>query len=208
MRRRHMVRRFDPRVPVSSETVRDLVDLATRAPSAGFSQGWDYLALLGPGQTGAFWAATASAEEPDGWLRGMMTAPALVLCLSHPDAYLDRYAAPDKGWTDRSTEHWPVPYWDTDVAMGAMIMLLGAVDAGLGALFFGVPVEAHGAVKEAFGIPETRRIVGVVALGTEVPHPRSPSLRRGRRPLADVLHVGRFGESGETSSDASAKMGR
>ena len=37
----------------------------------------------------------------DAWLRGVSAAPVLVLCLSHPDAYLDRYAEPDKGWTDR-----------------------------------------------------------------------------------------------------------
>ncbi|CCH77090.1 conserved hypothetical protein [Nostocoides japonicum T1-X7] len=202
-----MVRRFDPGVPVPEEVVRDLVDLATRAPSAGFSQGWDYLALLGREETDAFWAATADAEEPDGWLEGLMTAPALVLCLSHPAAYLDRYAEPDKGWADRSTEHWPVPYWDTDVAMGAMIMLLRAVDLGLGALFFGVPVEAHGQVRARFGIPESRRVVGVVALGTEAPHPKSPSLRRGRRPLDEVLHRGRFGAPGEVGSGPSATMG-
>ena len=97
----------------------------------------------------------------------MSAAPALVLCLSDPAAYLDRYAEPDKGWTDRSVEHWPVPYWDTDVAMAAMIILLGAVDDGLDALFFGVPVEQHGAVKAALDIPDGRRIVGIVALGHE-----------------------------------------
>lgn len=203
-----MVRRFDPDVPVSEEVVRDLVGLAIRAPSAGFSQGWDYLALLGPEQTAPFWAATADGEERDSWLAGMMTAPALILCLSDPGAYLDRYAEPDKGWTDRAVEHWPVPYWDTDVAMGAMIILLRAVDLGLGALFFGVPAEAHDAVKATLGIPAGRRIVGVVALGTEVPHPRSPSLKRGRRPVEEVLHLGRFGASGETPSDPSATMGR
>lgn len=202
-----MVRRFDPESPVAPDLVRDLVGLATRAPSAGFSQGWDYLALLGREQISTFWsAATEQDDEPDAWLRGIMGAPALVLCLSNPTAYLDRYAEPDKGWTDRSLHDWPIPYWDTDVAMGAMLLLLGAVEAGLGGLFFGVPAEGHDAVKEALGIPGDRRIVGVVALGRELPHPKSPSLRRGRRPVEDVLHFGRFGASGEAASGASAKM--
>ncbi len=204
VRRRRMVRRFDPRVPVPFNTIRDLVELATRAPSAGFSQGWDYLALTDTAQTGAFWAAAtaqdAGGAAPDRWLTGLMSAPALVLCLANPTAYLDRYAEPDKGWTDRSLDHWPIPYWDTDVAMGAMVILLGAVDAGLGALFFGVPAEAHARVKDAFGVPDDRRIVGVVALGQPLPHPRSRSLRRGRRGVDEVLHVGRYGEAPQPHS--------
>ena len=66
-----------------------------------------------------------------------------------------------------------MPYWDTDTAMAAMVLLLGAEDAGLGALFFGVPAERHDAVRAALGIPDGRRIVGVVALG-----PRRPAGRR------------------------------
>jgi hypothetical protein len=36
-----------------------------------------------------------------------------------------------------SESHWPVPYWDIDAGMAALLMLLTAVD-GLGACFFGV----------------------------------------------------------------------
>jgi nitroreductase len=75
-------------------------------------------------------------------------------------------------------------------------MLLGAQDAGLGALFFGVPVERHDAVRAALRVPPGRRLVGVVALGHEAERVGgSPGTRR-RRPLDDVLHVGRFGEHG------------
>ena len=191
-----MVRRFEPGVTVDPQVVRDLVGLAVRAPSAGFTQGWNFLALLSPEDRAAFWAATDDGSAPDAWRRGVSAAPALVLCLSDPGAYLDRYAEPDKGWTDRSTDHWPVPYWDTDTAMAAMLMLLGAEEAGLGALFFGVPVERHDAVRAAHGIPTGLRVVGVVALGAEA-QPLSGSARtRRRRPLDDVLHVGRFGSHG------------
>jgi nitroreductase len=190
-----MVRRFDPDVPVSPEVVRDLVGLAVRAPSAGFSQGWDFAALLEDGDRAAFWAATGDGAPPDAWRRGVAAAPALVLCLSHPSAYLDRYALPDKGWVDRSPDRWPIPYWDTDTAMAAMVLLLGAEDVGLGALFFGVPGERHPAVRETFGIPADRRLVGVVALGAEARRVSGSAGSRRRRPLAEVLHEGRFGAS-------------
>jgi nitroreductase len=193
---RRMVRRFDPGRPVPAQVVRDLVGLGVRAPSAGFSQGWDFVALLDPADRAAFWAATDDGTPPDAWRRGVEAAPALVLCLSDPGAYLDRYAEPDKGWIDRSTDRWPVPYWDTDTAMAAMILLLGAQEAGLGALFFGVPADRHDAVREAHGIPAGRRLVAVVALGHEAERVSGSARTRRRRALDEVLHVGRFGEHG------------
>lgn len=203
--RRRMVRRFDPARGVPLETVTDLVRLAQRAPSAGHTQGWDVLALLDADDRARFWEAcreraATEPDQPDPWLRGVSAAPVLLVMLADRTAYLDRYAEPDKGWTDRSLDRWPIPYWDTDTAMAAMIILLGAVDAGLGALFFGVPGPRHDAVKAAYAVPPGRRIVGVIALGHEAERVRSPSLRRGRRPVGDVLHVGRFGASASGSS--------
>jgi nitroreductase len=88
-----------------------------------------------------------------------------------------------------------VPYWDIDTGMAALLILLTAVDQGLGGLFFGVPPTAHEAVRQAHGIPANRRLVGVVALGYERERTTSPSLRRGRRPESDVVHWDGFGES-------------
>jgi nitroreductase len=189
-----MVRRFDPDRPVAPEALDRVLYAALRAPSAGFSQGWDFVALEDAADRGAFWAACARAgdRDPDPWLRGVSAAPVLVLCLSDPDAYLDRYAEPDKGWTDRDPARWPVPYWDVDTGMAAMAMLLAAVDEGLGALFFGVPPDAHDAVREAHGIPAGRRLVGVVALGHERERVEGSSRTRPRRPAAELVHRGHF----------------
>jgi nitroreductase len=208
LRRRRMVRRFDAGRPVPPEALDRVLYAALRAPSAGFSQGWDLVVLEAEADRDAFWAACVRADggpgdrsrgrnggdrEPDGWLRGVTAAPVLVLCLSDPDAYLDRYAEPDKGWTDRDPARWPVPYWDVDTGMAAMAMLLAAVDEGLGALFFGVPPAAHEAVRDAHGIPAGRRIVGVVALGHERERVEGSSRTRRRRPVAEVVHRGSFG---------------
>jgi nitroreductase len=179
---------------VPAAVVRALLEHATRAPSAGHSQGWDFLVLDAPADRDRFWAATTDADAPaDPWLTRMRAAPLLVVCFSDRDRYLDRYAEPDKGWTDRDEAHWPVPYWHTDTAMAALLMLLTAVDRGLGAAFFGVPVERVDAVRAAFGVPADRMPVGVVSVGYPAPDRRSPSLRRGRRPLTEVSHHGRWG---------------
>jgi hypothetical protein len=68
-----------------------------------------------------------------------MAAPLLVVPLACKAAYLDRYAEPDKGWTDREEGRWPVPYWYIDTGFAALLMLLTAVDEELGGLFFGLP---------------------------------------------------------------------
>ncbi|HEX5966969.1 MAG TPA: nitroreductase family protein [Intrasporangium sp.] len=197
VRRRRMVRRYDPDRQVPLEIIERCLANAVRAPSAGFSQGWDFLVLANADERDSFWAATTPEEGPsDSWLSGIRNAPVLILCLSDKDAYLDRYAAPDKGWSDRDEGRWPVPYWDVDTGMAALLILLTAVDEGLGGLFFGVPAIHHAAVKAAFGIPSGRRIVGVVSMGHALPGPKSPSLRRPRRGAEDVAHWGRFGVTG------------
>ncbi len=189
-----MVRNYDPDQPVPRAVLTELLDLAIRAPSAGFSQGWHFLVLDEAADRAAFWAATTedSDPEPDPWLLGMQSAPALIVAMSDKKAYLDRYAAPDKGWTDRDEAHWPVPYWDIDTGMASLLILLGAVDRGLAGCFFGVPAEAHGQVKQAFAIPDRFSLVGVISLGHPAPDRRSPSLKRGRRPVAEVASFGRM----------------
>jgi nitroreductase len=193
VRRRRMVRNYDRDRPVPTEVIGRLLDYAIRAPSAGFSQGWHFLVLSDPDARARFWAAALGEEEPDLWLQGMRSAPVLVVALADKQAYLDRYAEPDKGWTDRDEAHWPVPYWDVDTGMAALLIMLGAVDEGLASCFFGVPAESMARFRATFDIPERLRPVGVVSLGYGAPDRKSPSLRRGRRGLADVVSVGRYG---------------
>ena len=196
VRRRRMCRRFDATRPVPDDVLYEMLDLATRAPSAGHTQGWELLVLSTDADRATFWDVTRTDGYPDRWFEGVSAAPVLVLALSDPQAYLDRYAEPDKGWRDRSVERWPIPYWDTDTAMSVMILLIAAQERDLGGLFFGVPGPLHDRVKDVLAIPHRLRIVGVVALGhpdPTRPTPRSPSLRRGRRGVERMVHRGRFG---------------
>ncbi len=190
-----MVRTFDADREVAEQVIVEAVDAAIRAPSAGFTQGWDFVVLRTDEERAAFWDAAVTDEArstPDRWLRGVSSAPCLIVCCSDPDAYRRRYAEPDKAGDE--PHPWPIPYWDVDTGMAAMLMLLTAVDHELGGLFFAVPAHAMNAVGAALSIPDGRRLVGVVALGYPAPNDvRSPSLARGRRPVNDVAHAGRFG---------------
>lgn len=189
-----MVRRYDPDRPVPAEVIDTALRNAIRAPSAGFSQGWDFLVLTTPVERQAYWAASTDPDdEPNSWLAGLQSAPALILCLSDKGTYLRRYAEPDKGSTDMDEARWPVPYWDIDTGMAALLMLLTGVDEGLGGCFFGAPPETHDDILRAFDIPHDRNLVGVVSMGYPVPHAKSKSLKRGLRGLDQVAHYGRFG---------------
>ena len=183
--------------PVDPAVVDRALANATRAPSAGFSQGWGFLVLDRQGDVRRFWAATSdqgdSDGEPDRWLRGMSKAPVVVVPCSSKAAYLDRYAEDDKCWADRDESRWPVPYWHIDAGMASLLILQTAVDEGLGACFFGIPPERLDAVRQAFGIPDRFDPIGAITIG----HPTgggakgSPSTR-ARKPVDDVVHRGRW----------------
>ncbi|MGH9034818.1 MAG: nitroreductase family protein [Acidimicrobiia bacterium] len=191
VRRRHMVRNFTAE-PVDPEVLEGILDLARRAPSAGYTQGFAFLVVEGQEGVGRFWDATFPTPEREGFRwPGLFTAPVIVLPCSSKEAYLDRYAEADKGWTDRDESRWPVPYWDVDCAFATMTLLLSAVDAGLGALFFGIFCGLP-ELRIAFGIPEAYTPIGAVALGHPAPDEPSPSLARGRRSWEDTVHRGRW----------------
>lgn len=170
-----MVRRFDPSVPVEMEVVRGLVTLAVRAPSAGFSQGWDFVALLNPQDRGLLGRCRRRGRPMRGYA-GCPPLPPQVLCLSDAGAYLDRTRAGGQGWVDRSPDRWPIPYWDTDTAMAAMIILLGAQDRRAGREQLGIPGQRHDAVREAHGIPRTGAWSG------SSPWKSTPAARAARTP--------------------------
>ena len=191
VQRRRMVRSFVHR-ELPSDVVERVLANAQRAPSAGFSQGHAFLALQGYAQTATFWQAVGPDESAFAW-PGLLNAPLLVACLSDKQAYLDRYAESDKGWTDRDERRWAAPYWDIDTGMAALLMLLTAVDLGLGALFFGVPPQKIERLRETFGVPPELYPIGTVAVGyPKANDPPSPSLKRGHRATHEVVHRGRW----------------
>ena len=128
----------------------------------------------------------------------MRRAPVVLLAYASPDAYVARYAEPDKtgsGLGD-GTEDWPVPYWFGDAAFGVMAVLLGAVDAGLGASFLG-NFRGEDGLGARLGVPGPWRLFGAVLLGRpDGKAHRSASLRRERRRAGN----GSIGAAGEATA--------
>ena len=194
VRHRKMVHVFEQR-PVDPALIDGLLDIARRAPSAGFSQGTDFVVLDEPATLARFWAAAADPDDADADDGGdgddvETGPPVLVLALADAGRYVERYSQPDKiaFGLDRA-DAWAVPFWDTDTAMACMLLLLAAVDAGLGGWFFGVG-HRDVAVRAEFGIPDDRGLIGVVGLGYPGVDtaPKGSAYSLSRRPLAEMIH--------------------
>jgi nitroreductase len=198
VRSRRMTRAFDGR-PIEPGVLDGLVELASRAPSAGKTQGW-HLVVLEGAQTDEFWDATLPAVRRDSFRwKHLLTAPVIALPLADSKAYVDRYGEPDKAQTGlgAGTGAWPVPYWTIDTSMAVMTLLLAAEDVGLGALFFGV-FRGERELRHRLGIPAGLELLGAIALGypaaTSQDAASGPgrSAGRGRRPVRQIIHRGRW----------------
>lgn len=204
VRSRRMTRAFGDR-PLAPGVVEELVDLGSRAPSAGKTQGWHVIVLEGP-ETARFWDITLPPMRRGTfrWQR-LLDAPVIMLPLADPRAYTARYAEEDKAATGlgASTEAWPAPYWTIDASMSVMTMLLAVEAMGLGALFFGV-FSGERELRRTLGIPASMVLLGALAVGhrAEVDAPasaptgeRSPtgpgrSSGRRRRSPEEIIHRG------------------
>jgi nitroreductase len=186
VRKRRMTRNL-ARDPIAHEVRDRILDAMQRGPSAGFSQGFEFLVLEGD-SAAAFWDIAWPEEERDSPHAGVTNAPLVIVPCADKQTYLDRYAEPDKGWTDKDESHWPVPYWIVDTAFASMIALLAVVAEDLGALFFGLQRES--AIKNAFGIPAQFQPIGAIAIGHRAPDVPSPSLARGHR--TGLVHHSRW----------------
>jgi nitroreductase len=194
LRRRRMVRAFQPGRPVAADALERILDAGRRAPSAGHAQGLDLVVLTGAAETGSYWARTF--PEPGRRARfawpGLFDAPVLVVPVVSVAAYTARYGEADKAALGLGSEAaWGVPYWWVDGGMAVALLLLAALDEGLGACFFGL-FDHEAAVLADLGVPPGRRALGTVAVGHPAPDRPGASATRPRRPLEEVVHRGRW----------------
>jgi nitroreductase len=191
LRRRRMVRDYTDQ-PLDPGAVERILASALRAPSAGFSQGWEFLALTEPDDRERFWPFVPTSLAP---APGLRRAQLVVVAMADKRVYLDRYAEPDKGWDDRAEERWPVPYWHIDTGMAALLMMLTAIDEGLGSCFIGILPEHLPPFRAAFGIPDSLEPIGAVTVGHRSPQdtPNRARFAARRRPAAEIIHRGRWG---------------
>lgn len=164
VRRRAMVRAYKPD-PVPEQTIRRLLQYAVRAPSAGNLQPWEFILVR-------------SAENRDKLAKAALgqtwvaTAPLIIATCANIQRSAQRYGA-------RGTF-----YSLIDTAFASLLILLGAVERGLGACFVGAydPEE----VTKILALPEHVRPVGLITIGYPAESPRKPGTPK--IPLRTLIH--------------------
>jgi nitroreductase len=174
---------------VSRDVLERIVGTVRRAPSAGFSQGQRLLVVDDP----SLLAKLAEEDELDGMEPWFASAAAHVLVLTREQDYHDRYTSPDKLDASGGTEiDWPVPYWHVDAGAALMLVLLAALEEGLAAGVYGIPLDDQPRLRELLCIPDELAIVAGITLGRGAPDPEwSKATSRAtqrRRTLDEVVH--------------------
>ena len=188
--KRRMVRNFANK-PVSLDAIKRILDLAQHTPSAGFTQGQSIIVVTDPTHRKAI-AATCEEDEyiASGFDPFISKAPVLLIPCTSEAAYHRRYQEADKLESDGSEIFWPIPYWFMDIGCTVMIILLAVVNEGLVAGFVGS--KDLDQLRKLLNIPGEITPVGVIAIGHRAPDVPSPSLKRGRKRVAEVVHYERW----------------
>jgi nitroreductase len=79
--------------------------------------------------------------------------------------------------------------------MAALLMLLTAVDEGLGACFFGIMPDHLGPLRAEFGVPDEYDPIGAITVGYRAGNlpPQSLRVSERRRGVAGAVHRGQWG---------------
>jgi nitroreductase len=182
-----MVRNFQP-TPVRRETIDKILRLALHAPSAGFSQGWAYVVVTDQNLKKQIGALQGEDDFYAGkrFHKFVSGAPILIVTCASEKMYHKRYNEPDKVKEDGTEIEWPTPYWYFDIGCASMLIFLSAVNEGLAAAFTGVFRVAN--MKRLLHIPDHFHPVGVVSIGYAAKDRKSPSIKRGRKGIEEVVH--------------------
>lgn len=165
VKRRAMIRAYKSD-PVPEEKIQRLLEYAIRAPSAGNLQPWEFIVVKNP-ETRAKLAKAAFDQT------SVATASVIIATCADIQRMGSKYGA--RG----------AFYGLVDTAFASLLILLGAVEQGLGACFVGSynPEE----VAKLFALPDHVRPVGLITLGYPAEKPRKPGT--AKIPLSKLVHA-------------------
>jgi nitroreductase len=191
VRRRRMVRRFSDE-PVPPEALERILDTGRRGPSAGYSQGVEFVVVTQAARRAEVARIVANRETA---AETLARVPVHIVVCTSAEIYRARYRQPDKLRVRGSASDdvlWQVPFWHVDAGCAMMLLLLAAVNEGLSAGFIGVWRQPE--LRALLAIPDEYAITGVVLLGHRAADeaPQGSILARRRRPFDEVVHRERW----------------
>ena len=109
VQKRRMVRNFTDEA-VAPAAVERILDAARRGPSAGFTQGQDFVVVTDPDKRARIAELCHEANYVEaGFDPFISRAPVLVIPCTNENAYHRRYQEPDKVDEEGEEIEWPVP---------------------------------------------------------------------------------------------------
>jgi nitroreductase len=195
VRKRQMVRSFADET-IDPNVVERILDTARRGPSAGFSQGVEFVVIFDSSIRQKIAAPAQEFVDISGHHNFVAQAPVHVVVCVSPEVYRSRYREPDKmqvrGHLDDDVL-WAVPYWYTDAGAAVQLLLMAAVNEGVAAAFVGSDTDM---LRGLLGIPEDYIPVGIALLGHAAPDASDfgdvGAQPRPRRPYSEVVHQERW----------------
>jgi nitroreductase len=195
VRKRKMVRSFSGE-PVAPETVHRILDVARRGPSAGFSQGVEFVVITDAATRHRIAAPADEMFKMSGHHNFVAQAQVhIVVCVS-PEIYRSRYREPDKMKARAELDDdavWVVPYWYTDAGAAMQLLMMAAVDEGLSASFVGGDAKL---LHDLLAIPDDYTPVGIALLGHAAADAGQfgdvSANPRKRRPYEEIVHSERW----------------
>lgn len=167
---RRSIRKYQD-VPVEPEKIKQVLNAARLAPSWKNMQCWRFLVLTDPRRRQRLFDAFPD-DNPGKKAVGM--APCLILVCADP--------------SESGVEN-GIEYYVADSAIAFEHLCLAAHALGLGTCWMGWYDEAR--IKEALGIPEAIRVVGLTPLG----YPDQEPKPRPRKELGEIAYFEEWGKT-------------
>src|SRR5918996_3109382 len=143
--KRKMVRKYKQDRPLSDKIITKLIRNAHRAPSAGHTQVQEFIIVKDPLIKKKLRIAAVDQEYVE-------DAPLLIIVCSNTSRSVGRYGI-------RGREFYSI----IDGAFASMLVLLTAVNEGIGACFVGAFLDDK--VSEILKLPKYVKPIGIIALG-------------------------------------------
>ena len=178
--------------PVPQELIERVLWAATRAPSPGNSQGWDFVvvdaaepkARIGEAIRGAMAERVAAMPRPDRTMRLMLDGTAKLVDTLHRAPLIVFVTGPVIYPAAAPMEHY---VWSA-LYPAAQNIVLAARALGLGSVFTTLHRNAEPTVRDVLGIPDSIRIAATIPIGW----PEGKFGPVNRRPVDDFVHRNRW----------------
>ena len=168
VKKRKMIREYQQDRQIPTEIINKLLKNAHRSPSAGHTQVQDFIVIIDPIRQKKLYQASLEQSQVE-------DASVLIVVCSNTSRSVNRYGK-------RGTEFYSV----IDGAFASMIILLSAVNEGIGASFVGAFEDNK--VSKILGLPVHVIPMGIIALG----YPAEKPERFERIELNKLVHYERY----------------